>query len=189
MTHSGRSADSADDTSAHETSAHETSAHETSAVTPDPLAVNHLTTQVQGPVVLCETPIGPGRRIDCIIGAAQALTTWLRHDALVIVAGPVLDVWELDALLRWCVQLNLVGIWLAADPTPATVAAFRQRAQCIVAIDALDNDVTPSQLASAIADVLAAQDLAAQDLAAQPTERAPSSLTSAVSSSDACESE
>jgi hypothetical protein len=123
-------------------------------VEPDPLAVNHLTTQVLGPVVLCETPIGPHRRIDVVIGATQALTTWLRRDAMVIVAGPVEDVWELDALLRWCVQLNLLGIWIAADPSPGAMAAFRQRAQCTVDLNRLGRDVGPSQLASAIADVL-----------------------------------
>jgi hypothetical protein len=153
------------------------------AVPPDPLAVNHLTTQVLGPVVLCETPIGPGRGVARIIGAAQALTTWLRPDALVIVAGPVHDVWELDALLRWCVQLNLVGIWLAADPTAGTVAAFRQRAQCVIDIEALDDEITPSQLASAIADVLGAQ-----ELRTQPDRSAVAHVPS-VDSGDACASD
>jgi hypothetical protein len=121
---------------------------------PDPGTEHHLTAMVVGPVVLCEVDLATTSPVHRIVGAAQILTTWLRPDARFIITGPVVDLVEVDALLRWCVELNLTNIWIAADPTDGQLEAFRRRALVTFSIDDVPAEADAQVIAEAIAAAL-----------------------------------
>src|SRR5690606_13895683 len=58
------------------------------ALEPDPLMANHLTTMVEGPVVLSVGPMTPPSRFERLIAAYSILVSTHRADARLIVAGP-----------------------------------------------------------------------------------------------------
>lgn len=94
---------------------------------PDPGTANHLTTQVEGGVVLFVGQLLPHKRPDLLLKAFHLLCTYTRPDAhLILVGAARLDRYR-ASLQLFAQELNLRA-WLTGPVTAAQLAAFYRRA-------------------------------------------------------------
>ncbi len=121
----------------------------------------HLTRTVDGPIVAWLAPFAPGVDGVRFLQAFHVLVTWARPDAYVVMAGPVDDTAHSAALQQYATELNLDRAWLAADPSPGRLAAFRRAAALILTPDvfaaadaAAGRRLDAGELGLALADLL-----------------------------------
>lgn len=95
----------------------------------------HLGRTVDGPIVAWLAPFST--EIDGVrfLQSFHVLVTWARPDAYVVMAGPVDDEAHYAALQQYATELNLDRAWLAADPSPGRLEAFRRAAALILTPD------------------------------------------------------
>jgi len=113
----------------------------------------HLARTVDGPIVAWLAPFAPGADGVRFLQAFHVLVTWARPDAYVVMAGPVDDAMHYAALQQYATELNLDRAWLAADPSPGRLEAFRRAAAIVLTPDVF-----------AVADATAGRRLAAGEL-------------------------
>lgn len=101
-------------------------------IEPDPDKTFHLTTVVEGPVVLFVGQLLPHKRPDLLLKAFHVLVTYLRPDAhLTLVGAGRLPAYR-QALELYIRELNLGTAWITGAVTDAELAAFYRRADVLV---------------------------------------------------------
>ena len=123
-----------------------------SEVPPDPLTLNHLCTQVEGPVVLFVGQLLPHKRPDLLVEAYHVLTTYLVPEAHLIMVGAGRLPAYRQALQLLVHELNLPNAWLTGPVPDEQLSAFYRRADvfatasehegfCVPLVEAMALDV------------------------------------------------
>ena len=81
-------------------------------VEPDEGTTNHLTSQVEGPVILCVAQLLPHKRPDLLIQAYHTLVTFLIPEAHLILVGPPRLPKFHQAVQLYVQELNLSRAWV-----------------------------------------------------------------------------
>lgn len=101
-------------------------------VEPDPATVNHLATEIDGPVLLYVGQLLPHKRPDLLVQAFHVLTTYLEPDARLVLVGPARLPGYARAIQHYVHELSLPGAWVAGPVPDAALAAFYRRADAFV---------------------------------------------------------
>lgn len=102
------------------------------SVVPHPATVNHLQTEVEGPVALFVGQLLPHKRPDLLIEAFHVLVTYLVPDAHLLLVGAGRLPGYRRALDAFVHELNLPNAWITGPVTDAELAAFYRRADVFV---------------------------------------------------------
>jgi glycosyltransferase involved in cell wall biosynthesis len=98
-------------------------------VEPDPGTSNHLTTQLEGPVVLFVGQLLPHKRPDFLIESYHVMVTELEPTAHLILVGSDRRLPRYVTALRHLInELNLTRAWITGGVTAEELAAFYRRA-------------------------------------------------------------
>lgn len=116
------------------------------SVAPHEPTVNHF--RSGGPMVLYAGPIDPHHHVERLVQAFHVLTTYHDPTARLVIAGTAAVPRYVTHLAREIDELNLLGAWLALDPSAELLATFYQQAGAFVS-PGVPSDV-PSSLLSAL---------------------------------------
>ena len=131
------------------------------AIEPDPATTHHLTTQIEGPVVLYVGQLLPHKRPDFLISAYHTLVTWLLPGAHLILVGVARIPQYKRALQLLVSELNLTGAWLTGEVTDEELVAFFRRADVFVTASEHEGFCAPLLEAMAFDTPVIARDFAA----------------------------
>ncbi|MDP9387696.1 MAG: glycosyltransferase [Actinomycetota bacterium] len=102
------------------------------AVEPDPGTAHHLTTEVEGPVLLFVGQLLPHKRPDLLVRAFHVLATYLDPDAHLVLVGPARLPRYRAAVQHLVHELSLPGAWIAGPVSREALVAFYRRADAFV---------------------------------------------------------
>lgn len=136
-------------------------------IEPDSACTHHLTTQVEGPLMLFVGQLLPHKRCDLVIEAYHVLVTYLVPEAKLILVGTGRLPAYRHSLQMLISELNLVGCGLAGAVSDAALAAYYRRADvfvtasehegfCVPIVEAMSFDVpVVARSAAAIPETVA----------------------------------
>lgn len=97
----------------------------------------HLARTVDGPLIAWLAPFHPGVDGLRVVEAFHVLATCRRPDAFLVMAGPDHDAHHRRALQTLVTELTLERTWLAANPSPGRLEAFRRQAALVLTPEVL----------------------------------------------------